>query len=129
MKVGLFLEPVGVPQGQTLAIRIPGAREIQPVVRHLPAQLDIRIFGSEGMLLLDIERARLAIHRHDKQNHIFDVASDAGGYNCEGPPNNFVDLILGNTSDNYTPGEVAMRSVMILDAAYRSAKSGQMEKV
>ena len=92
-------------------------------------QLDIRIFGSEGMLLLDIERARLAIHRHDKQDHIFDVASDAGGYSCEGPPNNFVDLILGNTSDNYTPGEVAMRSVMILDAAYRSAKSGQMEKV
>ena len=92
-------------------------------------QLDIRIFGSKGMLLLDIERARLAVHRHDKQDQIFDVPSDAGAYSCEGPPNNFVDLILGNTSENFTPGHSAMRSVMILDAAYRSAKSGQMEKV
>ena len=92
-------------------------------------QLDIRIFGSEGMLLLDVERARLAIHRHDGRDQVHDVAPDAGAYSCEGPPENFVDLVLGRDVENYTPGAAAMRSVMILDAAYRSAKSGVLEHV
>ena len=91
-------------------------------------QLDVRIFGSEGMLLVDIERARLAIHRHDGNDYVADLATDAGAYSCEGPPNNFIDLILGKTTINSAPGEAGMRSVMILDAAYRSAKSGQTEK-
>ena len=92
-------------------------------------QLDIRVFGSEGMLLLDVERARLAIHRHDGQDHVHDVAPDAGAYSCEGPPENFADLVLGRAVENYTPGYAAMRSVMMLDAAYRSAKSGRVEPV
>jgi len=92
-------------------------------------QLDIRVFGSEGMALLDIERARLTIHRHDGQDKVYDVASDAGAYSCEGPPGNFVDLILGREGENYTPGLAAMRAVMTLDAAYRSARSGRMEPV
>lgn len=92
-------------------------------------QLDIRIFGSEGMLLLDLERARLAIHRHDKQDQIHDVAPDAGAYSCEGPPKNFADLVLGHAVENYTPGSAALYSSMILDAAYRSANSGRVELV
>ncbi len=35
--IGLFLEPLRGPQGQTLAIGIPGTRKIQPVTRHHPA--------------------------------------------------------------------------------------------
>ncbi|MBM3263762.1 MAG: Gfo/Idh/MocA family oxidoreductase [candidate division Zixibacteria bacterium] len=90
-------------------------------------QLDVRVFGSEGMLLLDVERARLLVARHDGDDYAADVAPDAGAYSCEGPPNNFVDLILGKATVNYAPGEAAMRSVMILDAAYRSARSGRIE--
>lgn len=92
-------------------------------------QVDIKVFGSEGMLLLDCERARLALHRHDTQDVVLDLAPDAGAYSCEGPPNNFVDLILGKTTTNFAPGEAAMRSVMLLDAAYRSAVSGKVETV
>ena len=92
-------------------------------------QLDIRVFGTEGMLLLDVERARLAIHRHDLQDTVLDVAPDAGAYSCEGPPNNFIDLIRGKTDTNNAPGEAAMQSVLILDAAYRSARSGVLETV
>ena len=90
-------------------------------------QLDIRIFGSEGMLLLDIERARLAIHRHDGQDHVHGVDPDAGAYRCDGPPENFADLVLGRAVENFTPGTAALGSVMILDAAYRSVKSGRVE--
>ncbi len=90
-------------------------------------QVDLRLFGSEGMLLLDCERARLELHRHDGRFERLDVPAGAGAYSCEGPPNNFVDLVLGETTENLAPGEAAMRSVELLDAAYRSAASGQVE--
>jgi len=92
-------------------------------------QVDLRLFGTEGMLLLDCERARMQVRRHDKKHVEVNVAPDAGGYSCEGPPNNFVDLVVGKTAVNWSPGEAAMRSVELLDAAYRSAVSGQAEVV
>jgi predicted dehydrogenase len=92
-------------------------------------QVDLRLFGSEGMLLLDCERARLELRRHDGRCQRLDLAADAGAYSCEGPPHNFIDLILGKTTINWSPGEAAMRSVLLLDAAYRSAASGQPEQV
>jgi predicted dehydrogenase len=92
-------------------------------------QVDLRIFGSEGMLLLDCERARLDLRRHDGRHQTMQLAPDAGAYSCDGPPNNFVDLIQGKTQANYSPGETAMRSVQLLDAAYRSAASGREESV
>jgi predicted dehydrogenase len=92
-------------------------------------QVDLRIFGSEGMFLLDCERARLELRRHDGRAERLDVAPDAGTYSCERPPHNFIDLVLGKTTDNWSPGEAAMRSVLLLDAAYRSAASGQVERI
>jgi predicted dehydrogenase len=92
-------------------------------------QVDLRLFGSDGMLLLDCERARLELCRHDGTSERLDLAPDAGAYTCDGPPNNFVDLVLGKTSENWSPGESALRSVLLLDAAYRSAASGQVERV
>jgi predicted dehydrogenase len=92
-------------------------------------QLDLRIFGAEGMLLLDCERARLELRRHDGRAERLDLPPDAGAYTCDGPPNNFVDLVLGKATQNWSPGEAAMRSVELLDAAYRSAASGRAEQV
>ncbi len=92
-------------------------------------QVDIRLFGSEGMLLLDCERARLELRRHDGTSDSVALPAEAGAYSCEGPPANFVELILGKTTCNYSPGEAAMRSVLLVDAAYRSAASGRVEAV
>ncbi|HJP30131.1 MAG TPA: Gfo/Idh/MocA family oxidoreductase [Candidatus Latescibacteria bacterium] len=92
-------------------------------------QVDLRIFGEEGMLLLDCERARVELKRHDGAHEIIDVDPASGGYECDGPPANFVDLILGRTETNWAPGEAAMRGVEMLDAAYRSAASGREERV
>ena len=92
-------------------------------------QVDLRFFGSEGMLLLDCERARMHLRRHDGRHEAADVAGDAGFYECDGPPDNFVELILGKTEVNSAPGEAAMRGAETLDAAYRSAASGKAEPV
>jgi predicted dehydrogenase len=107
---------------------VSGAGTVPPSGNPL-YQVDLRIFGSDGLLMLDCERARLELRRHDGRVERLDLAPDAGAYSCEGPPHNFVDLVLGKTHINHAPGEAAMRSVLLLDAAYRSAASGQVEAV
>lgn len=92
-------------------------------------QVDLRIFGTDGLLMLDCERERLQLRRHDGKHQHLDLQAGEGAYDCEGPPHNFADLVLGKTTENYAPGEAAMRSVLLLDAAYRSAMSGHVEKV
>lgn len=84
-------------------------------------QVDIRIFGSEGMLLLDVERERMVIHRDDEDDLVLDIPSGTGVYNCEGPTNQFIDLILGETDENYAPGDIAATSISLIEAAYQSA--------
>jgi predicted dehydrogenase len=105
---------------------ISGAATIPP---GNPFQLDIRIFGSEGMLLLDVERERLEVRRDSGESVVLHPEPGAGAYSCEGPPANFIDLVLGRTDQNHAPGWAGMRSVELLDAAYRSAASGRSEPV
>ncbi|MDB5076538.1 MAG: Oxidoreductase domain protein, partial [Chloroflexi bacterium] len=94
-----------------------------------PFQLDIRIFGDQGNLLLDVERERVELQRHDGTITNVPVTPGEGAYACDGPPNRFVDLILGKSDRNDSPGEVAARAVELLDAAYRSARSHAVERV
>ncbi len=107
---------------------VSGAGTVPPVGPG-QYQVDLRLFGSEGLLMLDCERARLDLRRHDGRSEQPALPADAGSYTCDGPPDNFVDLILGKSTVNHAPGEAALRSVLLLDAAYRSAASGRVEKV
>ncbi|TAK21404.1 MAG: Gfo/Idh/MocA family oxidoreductase [Chloroflexota bacterium] len=99
------------------------------VPRNLKFHLDLRVFGTEGMLVLDIERERLEIRRNDGVDRAWPIDPGDGNYTCDGPPNRFVDLILGRDVENASSGDVGARSVELLDAAYRSAQSGASEFV
>jgi predicted dehydrogenase len=92
-------------------------------------QLDIRIFGSKGMLVLDCERARMEFRGSDGNDEIMTLAPDAGAYTCDGPAHNFIDLILGKATVNYSPPGPALQAVRFIDAAYRSAKAGALVPV
>ena len=92
-------------------------------------QLDVRVYGDEGLLILDIDRARLEVQRHDGRHFRMDLREDAGGYDCLGPPDNFADILLGKSAVNRAPGEAGMRAIEMIDAAYRSAVSGRVERV
>jgi predicted dehydrogenase len=94
-----------------------------------PYQLDIRIFGSGGMLLYDIERERLELHTHDGKHKVVAVEAGEGAYRCDGPPHQLVELILGLTDQNNAPGELGLKTVQVLEAAYRSANSGRDEVI
>ena len=99
---------------------VSGAATLPPNVKF---QLDVRVFGSEGVLTLDIDRARLDLFRHDGNHRHSDFDVNAGEYECEGPPNRFVELIKGEGA-NDSPGEIAARSVELLDAMFESVAEG-----
>ena len=92
-------------------------------------QLDIRIFGTEGMLLFDIERARVECVRHDGKTHVETLAENAGGYEAVEPITRFVEICRGKDVVNPADGVVGMRATALLDAMYRSARSGGMVEV
>jgi len=99
------------------------------VPKHRGFQLDVKLFGSEGMLLLDIERARLELRRRDTRDIIETLTEADTAYACTAPLDVLVDICLGRPTVNAAPGEVGMRAVEVLDALYRSAASGRMEDV
>ena len=94
-----------------------------------PVQIDLRIFGSEGMLLLDIERERLELRRRDGRDEVVALKPGDGAYTCEEPLRVLVDLCLGRKTTNGAPGVVGQRAIEVLDAMYHSAASGRLEKV
>lgn len=92
-------------------------------------QIDIRIFGTEGVMLLDIERERLELRRNDGNNTIIPLREGDGAYETYQPLERFVHICQGETVDNDAPGEVAQRAVEVIEAAHKSAKSGKVEVV
>lgn len=92
-------------------------------------QIDIRVFGTEGMLLFDIERPRVEAVRHDGRSEIIELGPNAGDYETVAPITLLVDLCRGAEVGNPADATVGLRSAVLLDAMYRSAASGRMEDV
>ena len=93
--------------------------EIWP--RH---QLLVRIYGSEGQLILDFERDFLWHYHAEAGDNKVDLPPSAGLYTCDGPPNTLVGLTLGKDVPNRSPGELGARTVEVVHAAYESVRSG-----
>jgi predicted dehydrogenase len=93
-------------------------------------QLEMRAIGSDGQVHVDVEReiGWLWTDR-GRVDVCLDLEPGDGAYDCVGPPDTLVDLALGRDVVNHSPGELAARTVELLDAAYRSARSGRLERV
>lgn len=96
---------------------------------HAGFQVDLRLVGSDGMVLLDVERERCALVRHDGDDDAFAVSAGEGAYECSRPPHRFVELIRGLSVRNDSPGEAAAAAVEIIEAIGRSRSSGQFEPI
>lgn len=97
-----------------------------PTPRH---QMQVRLFGSEGQLVLDLERDLVWLHRSRGASIRVPVDAPGGRYSCDGPPNALVDLAVGLDTVNRTPGELGARTVEVIEAAYCSAATGEVARV
>lgn len=94
-----------------------------------PFQVEMRIFGAEGMLLLDIERPRLEVRRFDGRNHVFPTTLTPGEYPQEEPVKVFVDLIRGTGVRNRSEARVGALSVAVIEAALDAAATGTTQEI
>ncbi len=90
-------------------------------------EVDIRIYGKHGSVLLDIETQRLVLKLPDGQTQIAKVPDGAWTYSCEGPADRLVDIALGQ-GRNESPGHVGARAVEALHAIVQSDKAGGEEQ-
>ena len=91
-------------------------------------QLVVRIYGTEGQLILDFERDFFWFYRSDG----LEVKKqwDGGGlYQCDGPANTLIDLSLGKNAINRSPAEVGAKTVELLSTAYKSNYSKKLESI
>ena len=97
------------------------------VPKHLMTHIDLRLYGSEGCLFLDVERERMALHRLDRDDHVhwFPPGSGTPRYSTDTAVGRFVDLCRGETIVNDADGDVGLRTVLTLEAMYRSAAEGR----
>ncbi|EAR51853.1 putative oxidoreductase [Oceanicola granulosus HTCC2516] len=101
---GVFSGSCGVPEGHGF-------------------EVDLRIYGSQGSVLLDIETERLTLKLPDGKSETATVPEGAWRYSCEGPADRLVDIALGQGT-NASPGHVGARAVEALHALIESARAG-----
>ena len=91
--------------------------------------LSLRIIGSRAMLSVDVGRELVYWYRGAGDEVRLDLDERAGGYDCDGPVHTLVDLALGRAGRNCSPGDVGARAVEVTEAAYRSARTGEVALV
>ena len=91
--------------------------------------LSVRIIGSRAMLSVDVGRELVYWHRSDGDGVKLDLDDQAGDYDCDGPVHALVDLALGRDVRNCSPGHVGARAVEVTEAAYRSARTGEVARI
>jgi predicted dehydrogenase len=91
--------------------------------------VEVRLVGSRGMFHLDLRDNVLWRYRSPEDDVRVALEPEAGRYDCVGPIDALVEAGAGRPFDNNSPPELGARTVEILDAAYRSAASGQVERI
>lgn len=84
-------------------------------------EVDIRLYGTEGSVLLDIETERMTLKLPGGTAETAEVPPRAWAYSCEGPGNMLVDIALGRGQNN-SPGHVGARAVETLHALIESGR-------
>jgi predicted dehydrogenase len=101
------------------------------VPKHRGMHTDIRIYGSEGMVLFDCEkgRARVELTRADGQDEVVQLAPNEADYDGALPVQVFAALCAGKPVINAANAENGARVTETIHAIYRSAASGQLERI
>jgi predicted dehydrogenase len=83
-------------------------------------QNDLRVYGARGYLILDMIEGTLAVHMHDGARELTGPLPEGDRSPRFATARNLVDVVLGR-DHNQSPGEVGLRCVELIGAAYQSA--------
>jgi predicted dehydrogenase len=94
--------------------------------------MDLKLYGSEGMLLLDVEegRERLHVQRFDKNDSNLKMERGVGfgSYSTQEPVNRFIELCRGRQARNCGDHVVGSKTIRVLEAMYQSASTRETIK-
>jgi len=107
---------------QETTISLSGASTMP---KHSGYMMDIRIFGTKGVLAFDIERERMLVMRHSGEDIVINMKPGDGNYPEEAPIHYFIALCQGKRVTNSANGKIGQRVVETLELMYNSAKSGK----
>ena len=99
------------------------------VPKHKGMHMDIRIFGTAGMILFDNERARLTLSRLDGVEEAIVISQAEADYDGALPVKVFARLCAGEAVVNASDAECGARVTEALDAMYRSAATGRLAMI
>jgi predicted dehydrogenase len=86
----------------------------------LPFQVDLRLFGTEGMIVIDLERDRVELSRNDGAREAASLAPGDGAYACEEPVRAFLRLARGSGEENRADARTALRCARVLHGLHVS---------
>jgi predicted dehydrogenase len=92
-------------------------------------QLQIRVTGDRGQLLLDLDRPLVRRSRGQDDDVTVELSVDDITWSFDKLVDRFVDLAAGRSLEIRSPGELGARVVEVIEAMYRSAESGRMEPI
>lgn len=93
------------------------------VPKHVGMHMDIRIYGTEGMILFNNATATLELRRDDKADEVVAMTAEDGEYDGALPVEVFARLCAGQSVENAANGENGARVTELLHALYRSAET------
>ncbi|HHG89150.1 MAG TPA: Gfo/Idh/MocA family oxidoreductase [Devosia sp.] len=96
------------------------------VPKHMGMHMDIRIYGTQGMVFFDSERARLELRRLDGNDEIVPLKQGETDYDGELPVRIFAALCAGKPVVNASDAENGAAVTEAIDALYRSVRTGQL---
>jgi predicted dehydrogenase len=85
---------------------------------------EVRIFGTRGVLLLELWKGKMAFINFEDQRTVYDPLSADEIYPARAPAVNLIETAI-NPSKNGSPGTLGLASMEIIQAACESSLSGR----
>ena len=87
-------------------------------------QFEVRAFGTEGMLLLELWTGTMEFHPRQGEVVVYPQIDEKISYPMHDPANNLVDAALG-LAVNRSPGTLGLYAMKIIESACISARTGK----
>lgn len=108
-------------------VSVSGGAGVPTSQRH---HMEVRVFGSEGVAIVDLERDRIEVVREDGDDFSFPLMRGAALYPGTLPVDAFCDLAIGYPGAvNHGDPVASAMGIAVIEAALLSARSRRAEEV